>query len=87
MGASVRQWKAVRPPARVLETSSPLETAVRPLGTDTVMSYPALSDGWSSPGNHAMEPTGSPSASAPSSVPNQPSCDPSGSVSVSGTPA
>ena len=34
----------------------------------------ALSDGWSSDGNHAIDPAGSPSASAPSSVRTSPSC-------------
>lgn len=87
MGAVLRQWNAVRPAAVRVPASSPLETAVSPDGTDTVTSKAALSEGWSLPGNHAMEPTGSPSARAPSSVRNQPSCEPSGSVSSQGTPA
>ena len=38
MGSVVRQWKEVRPPARLSATNSPLDTAVRPSGTDTVRS-------------------------------------------------
>lgn len=66
----------------------PLETAWSPAGTVTSMSYVALSDGWSFPGNHAIEPVGSPRASAPSSSSgSQPSSDASGSVIVFGSPA
>ncbi|CAM5535323.1 hypothetical protein SFUMM280S_05749 [Streptomyces fumanus] len=38
------------------------------------------------PGNQAIDPVGSPSASAPSAVGSQPSSEPSGSVIVSGAP-
>lgn len=50
------------------------------------MSYVALSEGWLFPGNQAMDPVGSPSARAPSSVGSQPSAEPSGSVMVTGFP-
>ena len=66
--------------------NSPLDTAFRPSGTVIVMSYVALSLGWWLPGNQAIEPVGSPRARAPSAVLSQPSCEPSGSVIVSGRP-
>lgn len=65
---------------------TPLETAVSPFGTVTVRSYAALSLGWLLPGNQAIDPVGSPRASAPSSVGSQPSSDSSGSVMVFGDP-
>lgn len=49
--------------------------------------YVALSDGWWLPGNQVIEPAGSPTATAPSPVRSQPSCEPSASVIDSGTPA
>lgn len=63
-----------------------MDTAVSPLGTVTAMSYDALSLGWLLPGNQAIEPVGSPSATEPSAVLSQPSFDPSGSVMVFGEP-
>ncbi|GAA3301891.1 hypothetical protein GCM10020295_46210 [Streptomyces cinereospinus] len=86
MGRRVRQVAVVRPPVVRSARSSPFDTARRPRGTVTVMSYAALSDGWWLPGYQAMEPTGWPRASAPSSVGSQPSCEPSGSVIVAGVP-
>lgn len=86
MGSAVRQRKVVRPPRVVRPAGSPFDTASSPFGTVTEMSYDALSDGWWLPGNHTMDPAGSPRASAPVSVGSQPSLDPSGSVRVCGVP-
>jgi hypothetical protein len=86
MGSAVCQVKDVRSPLVRSPVSSPLETARSPFGTVTWMSYAALSEGWWLPGNQAMEPVGWPSATAPSSVRSQPSCEPSGPVIVSGAP-
>lgn len=86
MGWAVCQWYVVVAPETFRDVSSPLETAVRPRGTVAVRLYVALSLGWSLPGNQAIDPTGSPSATDPSAVLSQPSFDPSGSVRVSGEP-
>lgn len=86
MGSAVRQWNVVRPSRVLRSANSPLETTSSPSGTVTEMSYDALSDGWWLPGNHAMDPVGSPRASAPASVGSQPSSEPSGSVIVCGVP-
>ncbi|CAM5732101.1 hypothetical protein SHIRM173S_09335 [Streptomyces hirsutus] len=78
--------KVVRSPLVRSPAGSPLDTARRPLGTVAVTVYVALSKGWWLPGNHAIEPVGWPSATAPSAVRSQPSSEPSGSVTVTGAP-
>lgn len=50
------------------------------------MSYVALSLGWWLPGNQVIEPSGSPTATAPSRVVIQPSSEPSGSARGFGFP-
>ncbi len=50
------------------------------------MSYAALSLGWWLPGNQVIEPTGSPTPTAPSSPVIQPSLEPSASVRAFGLP-
>jgi hypothetical protein len=77
----------VRPPLDVVDTSTPLATAVRPAGTVTRMSKVALSRGLSLTGYHPGDPCGSPTTNAPSSVGTKPSIESSGSVMTSGTPA
>lgn len=44
------------------DTSTPLLIACRPFGTRTVMSYVALSRGWSLHANHQAQISGSPTA-------------------------
>src|SRR5262245_58040325 len=87
MGAFSRQANVVLPPLDVCDTSTPLDIAVRPFGTVTVMSYVALSRGLSLTGYHPGDPCGSPTTNAPSSVGTKPSIELSGSVMTIGTPA
>ncbi len=63
-----------------------MPTEVRPFGIVVRISNVALSRGVLLFGNQPCEPIGSPTTKAPSSVLNQPSWEPSGSVTGWGTP-
>lgn len=72
MGLDSRQCVVVVAPCRVVDTSRPLDTAVRAFGAVIRRSNVALSEGWSLPGNQVDAESGSPATRTPSEVLSQP---------------
>ncbi len=67
-GLSERQLKRVQPSLEVCDSRTPLLSAWLPSGTETEMSYVALSVGWSLLGNHHTAESGSCAITPPSGV-------------------
>ncbi len=67
-GLSERQLKRVQPSFELCDWRTPLLIAWVPSGTETEMSYVALSSGWSLLGYHHTAESGSCAATPPSGV-------------------